>query len=257
MAYRTRPVYPDAPHNWYEDDAQPFDWYDWNPRYTRPETQYTRTRSEEPAFIEHDAHHTFRGHSSTRPDAEFARTRSADPFLDDRNGHYEYCRHAHGKKNREPSPKKYWARPADGKRRGTLGRLLDVLTGEGPDVFIVLTKSRGTLQEDLPRRAQWSRWEALSYDDDHHGRCRGEERGYARSEPSQFERSGAKQRGKYNFQTRKYEEDAHIARNRMHDGCWTDTRWPDGARRGDMNPQSFRDGRGQWWTEASRDASRF
>lgn len=52
----------------------------------------------------------------------------------------------------------YFIRPQDGhpnRRRGTLGRLTDALTGEGPDVFVTST-TRGRLMRDRPQRWQWS-----------------------------------------------------------------------------------------------------
>ena len=261
MAYRSRTVYPDViysetPQHWYEDDAQHFDCYDRNTWYTRPETRFARSRSAGPAFAEHDTNHRSRGRSDTRyssPRAQFTRSSSLEPRLSDYDDYYESCGCINARRNRRSRSKKYWARPVDGKRRGTLGRLLDGLIGEGPDVFVVLTGSRRSLHRDMPHRAQWSGWEG-SLDD--HGRCRSEGPGHSRSEPDHFERNGARRRGKYNFQTRKYESAARMDPNRRNENLWTDAYWSEGARRGDMNPSMFRDGRGQWWTDVSRDSSR-
>ena len=225
MAYRSRTVYPDVvypetPQHWYEADSRHFDCYDWGPGYTRSNANFARPRSAEPAwpaFEGYDTNQTYRGRSDTRyssPQAQFARSRSLEPRLSDYNDYYKSCGRINARRNRRSRSKKYWARPVDGRRRGTLGRLLDVLIGEGPDVFVVLTGSRRSLHRDMPHRAQWAGWE-WSLDD--HGRCRSEGPGHSRSEPDHFERNGARRRGKYNFQTRKYESDARMDPNRRNE----------------------------------------
>lgn len=138
--------------------------------------------------------------------------------------------------------KKYWARPVDGKRRGTMGRLKDGLTGEGPDVFVVLNGDRRTLHRDMPHRAQWSKWKGPGYDVNWWSKVLGEDRDLTMGENVSWDMKWAKSdpREKYNFQTREYEGPRKRFKHEMQGRLWTDAHWPDGAKRDHMNPLSFR-----------------
>ncbi|KAJ9621198.1 hypothetical protein H2203_007249 [Taxawa tesnikishii (nom. ined.)] len=63
-------------------------------------------------------------------------------------------------------PKHYWVRPTDGKRKGTMGRLKDGLSGEGPDVFVASVGDDRYFWDSMPSRADWSGWNGPWYDPD-------------------------------------------------------------------------------------------
>ncbi|KAJ8607896.1 hypothetical protein MRB53_039992 [Persea americana] len=67
---------------------------------------------------------------------------------------------------RDFKPKKYWARPVDGKTPWHFRSLDGWSHCQGPDVF-VLNGDRRTLHRDLPHRAQWSRWGGPQWDVNH------------------------------------------------------------------------------------------
>lgn len=154
------------------------------------------------------------------------------------------------RKLRDFRPNKYWARPVDGKRRGARGRLMDGLTGKGPDVFVVFNGDRRTLHRDMPHRAQWSGWNGLwdvnlgseSYDPD-----------ATAGEYFNFDMPWAKQdQNPYNFRTRKHNRlrisDFAPGSNRV----WSDAHWRPNARNSDQNPLTKRNALGQWGTQVPR-----
>jgi hypothetical protein len=154
-------------------------------------------------------------------------------------------------------PKKYWARPVDGKRRGAWGRLKDGLTGEGADVYVVLNADRRTLHRDMPHRAQWSVWSDPLYDHNFFPRMRHEDPDRTVSEERHFDVPWANQSRWYNFRSRKYEEPVRLMRNHYNGKLWTDAHWHDDAKRKDTKPLSYRDGGGQWRTQVPRTAGRY
>ena len=86
---------------------------------------------------------------------EFGTRRTApreEPFIHHRaRGHAGPGWYQGGRKLHKFQSKKYWARPIDGARQGTFGRIKDALTGEGPDVFVVANGDKRTLMRDMPR----------------------------------------------------------------------------------------------------------
>lgn len=134
----------------------------------------------------------------------------------------------------------YFVRPHDGNprhRRGTLGRLADALTGEGPDIFIT-SSTRGRLHRDRPRRWQWSG----------QGLNGGEilskivEPGFAWRELEPVREAP--------WARREWGESYDFRRRRYGGGgpeVWTDARWSPDARRGSW-PEQVRDGESGRWT---------
>lgn len=138
-------------------------------------------------------------------------------------------------------PKKYWARPVDGKRRGTFGRLMDGLTGQGPDVFVVLNGDRRTLHRDLPHRAQWSRWGGPQWDVNHNSDQWDPD--HTLGEKVHHHRSWSDRNRKwYNFKTRQYDNSRKTIRNHLSDNLWTDAHWAPGAKGKYSIPVDIRDG---------------
>ncbi len=122
-------------------------------------------------------------------------------------------------------PNLYFTRPCDGKRTGTLGRLKDALTGEGPDVFVTISGDKRTLMRDRPQKWQWAGWgapdrEAYRYDKDWR------------------QQDAMPLMGKmYNFRDRKFHRPKMWwYTNPNSDRVWTNAQWEDGARRSDMSP---------------------
>ncbi|WPG99243.1 Hypothetical protein R9X50_00205400 [Acrodontium crateriforme] len=145
---------------------------------------------------------------------------------------------------RDFKPKKYWARPVDGRRRGTFGRLMDGLTGEGPDVFVVLNGDRRTLHRDMPHRAQWSRWGGAKWDVNHNSDLWDPD--HTLGEKVHFKKPWSdRNRQWYNFKTRKYDGAQKTIQNHMSNNLWTDAHWAPGAKGKNNFPTEIRDGFGQ------------
>ena len=147
---------------------------------------------------------------------------------------------------------KYWARPCDGKRTGTWGRLKDGLTGEGPDVFVVLNGDRRTLMRDMPHRTQWSGWNGFGWDPNWGYSDPDDTPGFHYQGWAPWTNKRLFQR--YNFKTRDYEGPRKLARRYAAGDLWTDAYWKDGARRRDMDPISYRTKPGRWATQVPRSA---
>lgn len=136
--------------------------------------------------------------------------------------------------HRRSSKKKlYFIRPHDGRpehRRGTLGRLKDALTGQGPDIFVTAT-TLGRRMRDRPQRWQWAGYGI----DSKEIRTKVVEPGFAWSELDPVKEAPWARRSPmegYDFRKRRYggpREDA-----------LTDARWSPGARR-DTAPWMIRD----------------
>jgi hypothetical protein len=117
------------------------------------------------------------------------------------------CRSREATRNcRKSKGAKYWVRPVDGKRRGVWGRMLDGLTGEGPDVFVVFGRNRRSGQTDRPRTWEWRNEENpdLYY-------VTGASCGcvdcslYFKGPEERFEMGWAKRQKRYNNDSRRYE----------------------------------------------------
>lgn len=141
----------------------------------------------------------------------------------------------------------YWARPVDGKRRGTLGRLKDGLTGEGADVFVVSNGDRRTLHRELPSRSHWSHWDStgMKWLANENWRAPAEDMDWYPS--ANFTSPFWAKRDKdevYNFRTREYEDiNGH---NRWK--FWSDAHWPKGERKEYSIPTCWRTWNGEWQT---------
>ncbi|TKA66248.1 hypothetical protein B0A55_09597 [Friedmanniomyces simplex] len=138
-------------------------------------------------------------------------------------------------------PKYYYTRPCDGKRAGTVGRLKDALTGEGPDVFVTISGDKRTLMRDRPQRWQWSGWgspwdeqnlAARAWDKD----WREQDAMPLLGRHSNGDRHGGKA---YNFRDRRF----HSPRawwwgSPNSEALWRNAQWAEGARRSDRSPLS-------------------
>ncbi|EME41844.1 hypothetical protein DOTSEDRAFT_135635 [Dothistroma septosporum NZE10] len=188
---------------------------------------------------------------------EFGHRRNApreEPFV-----HYRPNRgwYQGGRKLENFKSKKYWARPVDGARRGTLGRIKDGLTGEGPDVFVVMNGDRRTLHRDMPKRGHWSHWDEnglgwLNRDPDWRGAAEDMDwlpPGNLGSTPwARRERDEV-----YNFRTRRYSE----IQPGYKWGFWSDAHWPHGHRGKWSLPTCWRDWDGHWNTTVDGSAGRW
>ena len=150
-------------------------------------------------------------------------------------------------------PRHYWTRPNDGKRSGAWGRFKDVLTSEGPDVFITTSGDERTLMRDRPQKHEWSGWpleQARRRDKtwDPDWRLQDE---MPVKEMSWTKTSGRFGGAVYNFRTRKYESPASLwltggwgPNNRV----WRDAQWRPNAKRSDASPYNYQTPDEQWWT---------
>lgn len=221
MAYNTF-FGPHRSENWQDNNFQGYDWFRnpdafFNPGHGFPDEGHKRSAPAESPFVEYN------------PDT----------------GGWAQGPH---RLPRDFKPKKYWARPVDGKRRGALGRLADGLTGEGADVFVVLNGDRRTLMRDMPHRAQWSGWKGPRWDPNHN-RFQWDKDATA-GEGVHLEMPWARSGGhRYNFFTREYETGRERRRNHAQGRLWSDAHWAEGAGRNDPMPLSFRTSP---WTYSSR-----
>lgn len=115
----------------------------------------------------------------------------------------------HGKPQ-NVKPTMYWVRPRDGRRPGAWGRVKDALTGQGPDVFVVINGDSRPRRRDCPSVGEWSGWrwdrltgnEAFETPGSPHDRKVHVEVPWARRTRSE----------KYNFWTRRFESQAERMR---------------------------------------------
>jgi len=143
-------------------------------------------------------------------------------------------------------PHKYWIRPHDGKRPGAMGRLKDVLTGEGADVFITLSGDKRTLMRDRPQRWMWTGWGLSPTEVEDRRRFDMD----FREQDLEGAFEGRKTAGKrgmqplYDFRSRKYWTLGRVMRDPS--SIWQNAHWPEGASRQSQMPLSWRDGNGKW-----------
>ena len=156
------------------------------------------------------------------------------------------------RKLRNFKPNYYMTRPHDGKRSGTLGRLKDVVTGEGPDVFVTINGDKRTLMKDRPKSWQWNGWgptgqELRNILTDKDFR----EQDLISWDMPWTEGDRAK-KPFYNFRNREYEypKPSWLRPN----GVWTNAQWAPGARHDSRTPLNKRDYFGLWWSRVPRDA---
>jgi hypothetical protein len=119
--------------------------------------------------------------------------------------------------------KKYFVRPIDGARRGTLGRLRDGLTGQGPDVFVVAKGDARTLHREVPGRERWSNWDKTGLHWPRHGdRDAGEDMDWYPKRNMRSMPWAKREKGEvYNFRTRHFEE----LRGSNRRDFWSDAHW--------------------------------
>jgi hypothetical protein len=155
-------------------------------------------------------------------------------------------------------PRHYWARPNDGKRTGTWGRLKDALMGEGPDVFVTTSGDRRTLMRDRPMKWGWSGW---GLDDAERWNLRADMDHRVMDEMPMREVSwtnaSSRMRERYNFRTRRYEAPQPFRQNEGADGVWRDAQWRPGAKTADRNPYSFQTPEGEWWSRVPVQAGQY
>ncbi|KAM3421642.1 hypothetical protein BST61_g2027 [Cercospora zeina] len=184
------------------------------------------------------------------PEYGHARTAPAEePFIIHRShGHSGRGWYQGGRKLNKLRSKKYWVRPVDDARHGTLGRLKDALTGEGPDVYVVANADKRTFHRDRPSRMHWSGWDktglkwagangdanwtAPAHDVDWYPR-------------TTYHVPWARRDGRdqvYNFRTREY--DRLTGANRWN--FWSDAHYPRGKRGQHGIPATWRMWNGKW-----------
>lgn len=126
--------------------------------------------------------------------------------------------------------------PKDGRNGSTWGRVKDILTGNGPDVFVAFGANKSDCVGNRPSRAQWSGHVNL----DDTGLAKGFN--HEKFAPWTVKWPGARPPGMcYDFHTRKYGPE----RTRM----WTDAIWqkePHKNRKLNPYPEAFRDIDGLW-----------
>ncbi|KAF2167698.1 hypothetical protein M409DRAFT_21851 [Zasmidium cellare ATCC 36951] len=194
---------------------------------------------------------------------EFGHRRTApreEPFVHWRpsgaggRGWYQGGRKLHGFKS-----KKYWARPVDGARRGTLGRIKDGLTGEGPDIFVVANGDRRTLHRDMPSRNHWSHWDSTGLrwlDDGRDANWRSPVEDMDWYPPGNLGSTPWARRDRdevYNFRTRRYDD----LRPGNQWKFWSDAHWPKGQRKRYGVPTAWREWDGHWNTTVDGSAGRW
>ncbi|KAF2718805.1 hypothetical protein K431DRAFT_305685 [Polychaeton citri CBS 116435] len=148
-------------------------------------------------------------------------------------------------------PNCYFTRPVDGKRRGAKGRLLDAVTGEGPDVFITISSDKRTKMRDRPQRWQWTGRELdaddvedkMQFDPD----FRLQDLENVRN-ASWCRRDRAPGATWYNFRTRQYEAADQARWVGRPDRYWMDAQWRQKAKRSDQSPLNVQLGDGVWWS---------
>lgn len=143
-------------------------------------------------------------------------------------------------------PNKYWVRPHDGKRPGTLGRLKDALTGEGADLFITLSGDKRTLMRDRPQRWQWTGWGLSPTELEDKRMFDIDFREQDLSGAFEGKKTAAMRgmRPLYDFRSRKYRSVERAMRDPW--SIMQNAHWPEGASRRNVMPLSWRDGMGNW-----------
>ncbi|KAL6705732.1 hypothetical protein ACN47E_006369 [Coniothyrium glycines] len=144
-----------------------------------------------------------------------------------------------GRRLRQVQASKAFIWPKDGRNGSTWGRMKDVLSGKGPDVFIAFGATKGDCVANRPSRAQWSGHTNL---DD-----RALAKGFNHQKSAQWTVKGPGGRAPglcYDFRTRK-----HGPRNPY---MWTDAIWqqePYTNKAWNMFPHAIRNESGQWFQD--------
>jgi hypothetical protein len=124
-----------------------------------------------------------------------------------------------------------WVWPKDGKNGSRLGRLKDIITQRGPDMFVVASGRKGDALSDRPTRSRWSRWTNLSYEETRPDEALGEPFWVKSQRQNHPERL-------YDYRTRKYKLPKW--------NSWTDARYRRSPNARDRLPYALRDVDGQW-----------
>ncbi|KJY00572.1 unnamed protein product [Zymoseptoria tritici ST99CH_1A5] len=154
--------------------------------------------------------------------------------------------------------KKYFVRPVDGARRGTMGRMKDAFTGQGADVFVVANGDRRTLHREMPGRERWTNWASTGMQwprEAAGGWTKGAFEdmdwyppGNLKSMPWAKREDG----NVYNFRTRQY-EDFDLGHRK---DFWADAHWPRGERGKRSIPSCWRTWDGKWLSTVSPSAGK-
>lgn len=145
-----------------------------------------------------------------------------------------------GRKLYNVKPSKAFIWPKDGKRGGTWGRVKDILSGQGPDIFVTFGAKKSDCVFNRPTRAQWAGHVPL---DDF-----GLIKGFDHEKFAPWTVKGPRGRVPrlcYDFRTRKY-----VVEN---PSMWTDAIWqlePCKNRRDNPYPEAVRDWSGEWYQDA-------
>jgi len=149
-----------------------------------------------------------------------------------------------GRKLRNVKSSKAFIWPKDGRNGSKLGRLKDILKGEGPDIFVTCAADARDFVAKRPTRSQWSKHVYL--DDEN---SIPPELGFRASKFAPWTEGGMLSGGRsrkeaYDFRTRKY--------MKRHPGMWTDAIWqPEPYKDREYNtfPEALRTMRGNWWQD--------
>lgn len=134
------------------------------------------------------------------------------------------------------------------KNRGMFGRLKDVLQNKGPDIYLSVSARKNEYSTNRPLHGRWSNWPLLdpritgSISDLWPGQHKFSGPCWV-SNSKVFGRDANK---RYNFQTRKYEDE--------HPGMWTDAIWQ-GPHKDSNWPDQYRNRRGLWLQDDNWDPS--
>ena len=144
-----------------------------------------------------------------------------------------------GRQLRHVKASKAFIWPKDGKNGTTWGRMKDVLTGKGPDIFLAFGANKGDCVFNRPTRAQWSGHVNLD-DTDLDG-------GFNHRKFAPWTTKGAlggRMPGLgYDFRTRRYRPEYR--------NMWTDAVWQADKKENKRNPypEALRDRHGRWWQD--------
>jgi hypothetical protein len=147
-----------------------------------------------------------------------------------------------GRKLRGVKSSKAFIWPKDGRHGSKLGRLRDIIKGEGPDIFVTCATDAKDFVDKRPSRSQWSKHVGLDGLPQEHG--------FRASKFAPWTEGGMLSGGRsrkmaYDFRTRKYVK--------RYPGMWSDAVWqPEPYKNREYNgfPEAIRDAYGRWWQDA-------
>ncbi|CAG5143680.1 uncharacterized protein ALTATR162_LOCUS1397 [Alternaria atra] len=165
------------------------------------------------------------------PPAQYIRGHALLP-----NGWYQDNR-----KLRHPKTFKAFVWPKDGRNGSKLGRMKDILKGEGPDIFVGCAADARDFMAKRPSRSQWSKHVHL---DEGPFKLAFNPTKFAPWTEGGILSDGRSRDMAYDFRTRK-----HV---KWHAGMWSDAVWqpdPYTNRKWNIFPEALRTAHGGWWQD--------